>query len=176
MLQNNQSKNKNLQTCIALISVLISLCKAMPAYAVQQTGTLVINASVVGACSVNGATLTFPAYSGFADVTANTNFTVTCTNGLTYSINMDAGQNAGGTTNTNNRKLKHSTQSVYLNYQLYKDSSNTNVWGAQVNNDGLNSQTGNGSAQSITVYGKISAGQSVATGNYSDSVSIIVNF
>lgn len=176
MLQNNRSKNKILQYYLVLSCILISFCKVMPVCAVQQTGTLVINASVVGACSVNGATLNFPAYSGFADVTANTNFTVTCTNGVSYSINMDAGQNAGGSLNTNSRKLKHSTQSVYLNYQLYKDSSNTNVWGAQVNNDGLNSQTGNGSAQSITVYGKISAGQSVATGNYSDSVSIIVNF
>ncbi|MFI5309274.1 MAG: spore coat protein U domain-containing protein [Polyangiales bacterium] len=37
-------------------------------------------------------------------------------------------------------------------------------------------QTGNGAAQALTVYGRIPAGQGVASGAYTDSVLATVNY
>ncbi|MFT3762902.1 MAG: spore coat U domain-containing protein [Pseudoxanthomonas sp.] len=74
--------------------------------------------------------------------------------------------------------------SARIPYQLYKESSRTNVWdatgigaGATGGSGGI-SATANGSNQTLTVYGRIPAGQTIpaTTGTYSDTVVITVAY
>ncbi|HVV67928.1 MAG TPA: spore coat U domain-containing protein [Gammaproteobacteria bacterium] len=97
--------------------------------------------------------------------------TVRCTNGSPpvggYILTLSAG-NSG---NYNARYLLNGTQ--HLNYNLYKDASRTQVWG----NTGSTVVTipANGTTTS-TIYGRISPGQDVGVGNYSDILVATINF
>jgi spore coat protein U-like protein len=62
----------------------------------------------------------------------------------------------------------------YLTYELYQNSAHSTVWG---NTSGTGvANTGNGTQQSITVYGTVDAGQNVPAGSYSDTVVATVSF
>ena len=64
-----------------------------------------------------------------------------------------------------------------LTYSLYKDSGYVNIWGNTTGND-TQAGTGNGAAQSYTVYGKMNAlgAQTLATGSYSDTVIATITY
>ena len=64
----------------------------------------------------------------------------------------------------------------FLAYELYQDGSRSTVWGdsgGAVNNPGAAPSS---AARTLTVYGRVSAGQSVSVGSYSDTVVATVTF
>jgi spore coat protein U-like protein len=65
--------------------------------------------------------------------------------------------------------------SALLSYQLFRDSGHSLNWGVTIGTDTV-SVTGNGSAQVQTVYGQIPAGQFVAPGSYSDTITATVTY
>lgn len=64
--------------------------------------------------------------------------------------------------------------SALLNYVLTTDSAHTTNWGNSTGS--WVAGTGNGSTQAITVYGQVAAGQYVAPGAYSDTITATVNY
>jgi spore coat protein U-like protein len=62
-----------------------------------------------------------------------------------------------------------------LSYAMYQDSGHTTNWGNTVGTD-TKSGTGNGSAQTLTVYGNLAAGQYPAAGSYSDTITATVTY
>jgi spore coat protein U-like protein len=61
-----------------------------------------------------------------------------------------------------------------LKYSLYSNSGHTTNWG---NSSGTwVGGTGNGSAQTLTVYGQIPANQQSVSGNYTDTIIATVNY
>ena len=62
-----------------------------------------------------------------------------------------------------------------LAYALYQDSAHTINWGNTVGTDTV-SGTGNGSAQTLTVYGEVPAGQSVTPGAYTDTITATITY
>ena len=65
-----------------------------------------------------------------------------------------------------------------LNYVLYTDSNQTNVWGDGVGGTTATiTGTGTGEAQTQTIYGSIPAGQTGApAGSYADTVAVTVTY
>lgn len=131
-----------------------------------------------GACSVASSPLSFGDYSIFssAPVDAVGSITITCDSlnppPVPYAVTLDAGANSGGVFIP--RKLANTGGGYYLDYNLYRNATRTEVWG-----DGTNSsytQTGSlsGPSGTLTVYGRIPAKQKVGVGLYIDTVTVTV--
>ena len=130
-----------------------------------------LSTEVVANCTISADTLTVSGYDPIvAHKTAHfdekSNVNVTCTNGSPVTITLDDGQNIG-------RQLKFGTDK-YLDYELYSDSARTAVWG---NTDPTDvATTGTGLAEALTVYMRVTAGQNVPAGTYTDVVTAVVTF
>ena len=86
-------------------------------------------------------------------------------------MSLGSGQNSNGTT----RRMA-GPGGQFLNYGLFRDSGRTVQWGNGTALGGQVSGTGSGSAQSLTVYGRIPASQLATPGSYSDSVVVTVEY
>ena len=103
-----------------------------------------------------------------ANVDATTTFQVTCTTGDAYNIGMGAGS---GTVAA--RTMLNGAAPV--NYQLFNDSGRTKNWGITIGTDTL-AGTGNGTAQTVTVYGRVPPQTTPAAGVYNDTVQVSVTY
>jgi spore coat protein U-like protein len=65
--------------------------------------------------------------------------------------------------------------SATLAYSLAQDSGHATNWGNTVGTD-TEAGTGNGSAQSLAVYGQVAAGQYVAPGAYADTITATISY
>jgi spore coat protein U-like protein len=113
-------------------------------------------------------------FGNYAGIVANTTsiVTISCTSGTTYNVGLNAGTATGATVTT--RKMT-GPSSATLNYSLYSNSGLTINWGNTV---GINTVagTGTGHAQSLTVYGRIAAGQYLKPGSYSDTITATITY
>ncbi len=107
-------------------------------------------------------------------LTSTATVTATCSNTTPYNVGLNAGT-ASGATVTTRAMFVSGTPSVVLNYGLYSNSGHTTNWGMTVGTDTVTG-TGNGSAQAITVYGQIPAGQLVAPGAYTDTITATITY
>jgi spore coat protein U-like protein len=147
-----------------------------PANATTAPGSLGVSADVADTCVLTTSPIAF----GTVDVTsgANTDATggiaVTCTNGTAWSASADAGLGSGATLSL--RKM--TSGSDLLDYALYTDTGHSSVWGDGVGGTtALISDTGTGTSQSKTIYGRVPSGQtSVPVGNYADTVAVTVTY
>jgi len=65
--------------------------------------------------------------------------------------------------------------SSHLAYKLFSNSGHTTNWGNTVGTDTV-AGTGTGAAQSLTVYGQITAAQFVRPGSYTDTVTATITY
>jgi spore coat protein U-like protein len=63
----------------------------------------------------------------------------------------------------------------YIQYELYRDSARSQRWGNTPGTDSSD-DTGSGSAQTATVYGRVPAQAVTAAGTYSDTVTVTLTF
>ena len=63
-----------------------------------------------------------------------------------------------------------------LGYQLYLDSGRTTVFGDGTASSSTKSGTGSGSAQSISVYGRVPTLAGVVPGSYTDTVTVTITY
>jgi spore coat protein U-like protein len=134
-------------------------------------GTVSITAPVSPICSVSAGTLGFGAYSSAAASLSSAAVTVNCSSGGAYQVSLGAGANASGGT----RRMAGPAAS-FLSYQLFSDAARLVAWGDGSAHGARVSGTGTGAAQTLTVYGRIPAGQSAAPGSYTDSVLVTVEY
>ncbi len=154
----------------AVAAVLVAGNGDTPALAATDTATLTVSASVAAVCNVQAATLAFGAYDPVAaNLDATTVINVTCTPGTTYDI----GLNGGGSGNVAARQMANG--GALLNYSVFSDPARTVNWGDTVGTDTV-SGVGGGGVNPHSVYGRIPTGQFVATGAYSDTVTITVTY
>jgi spore coat protein U-like protein len=139
--------------------------------AATATTTFSVTATVQATCLISANPLAFGTYTGVL-INATTTLQVTCTNTTPYNVGLNAGTATGATVTT--RKMT-GPASATLNYALFQDSSRTINWGQTVGTDTVTG-TGNGSAQTLTVYGQLSANQYPAPGSYSDTITATVTY
>ena len=142
-----------------------------PASPTTATTTFTVSASVTATCLISATTLSFGSYT-FVVASSTSTISVTCTNGTTYNVGLNAGAASGATVTT---RQMGATGGGLLNYSLFQDSAHSTNWGNTVGTDTL-AGTGNGSAQSLTVYGQIPANQYVTPGSYSDTITATITY
>lgn len=153
-----------------LVLATTAFASASPAAAATSTATMSVTATVQATCSASATTLAFGTYTG-VQLDGSSTLSVSCTNTTPYTVSLNVGTGTGATVAV--RKMTASTQA--LNYSLYQDSGRSTVWGQTIGTDTL-AGTGNGSAQSLTVYGRIPAGQLPTPGSYSDTITATITY
>jgi spore coat protein U-like protein len=148
----------------ALGAVLAPPC----ARAGTDTDQLAVSATVVSSCSLSGGTLSFGQYvSGQTtdlDVGGTISY-VNCSGTLGFALDGGAGSVAG-------RQM--SSGANRLNYQIYRNSIRSAVWGSGADAQGVTlvgTQSG-----TVAVHGRIPRGQAVPDGTYTDVVNITLTF
>jgi spore coat protein U-like protein len=162
--------------CINHLIALVLALWGTASLAATTTTTFGVSATIVDSCSVSATALGFgnvdPVSLAGTAVDATTTVDVTCANGTAYDVGLDAGTASGATVTTRQMTSGANT----LNYALYSDSGRTTNWGNTVATDTVTG-TGDGTAQSLTVYGRIPSGQgTVPTGAYSDTITVTVTY
>lgn len=125
-------------------------------------------------CNVNVHETSFGIYNTSSphSVFAQSAIVIKCKYSITAIVKIDAGENSDGLGNFFPRRMR-STKNT-LDYNLYVDAACTKVWGNGASNT-YTQQTQVGQTQLI-VYGKIPEKQNVSAGNYTDRVTVIVEW
>ncbi len=157
----------------ALAIVATAFLAAPTARAATATNTLTVNATVLGVCTIDPATLAFGNYDPtVANTDASATITVHCTSGSSYWIGLGLGSHASGAA----RRMAGGA-AEFLTYELYRDAGRSTIWdNAAVAPSTANNAAPGYSDYTATVYGRVAGGQTVSTGNYTDSVTMTVNF
>ncbi|QSB45073.1 SCPU domain-containing protein [Altererythrobacter sp. FM1] len=154
---------------IAIVLAASAAVVATPALAQTATGTVEVSLNVSSACSVTAEPLSFGSVTALdAAIDASSPTTVKCTPNANYTVNVGYGSNAGAGTV---RKLKSSAGDE-VSYALYTDATRTTEWTPTSGRTGV----GNGSDQSMTIYGRVPSQAAVPAGNYTDSVVVTVTY
>jgi spore coat protein U-like protein len=138
--------------------------------------SLLLAGNSYAACTVATTGINFGSYDVFSSVPADSTGTVTVTcNTPNQLAQLDLGPspNSGG---FNPRRMKHVSAPDLLDYNIFTNASRSTIWG--------NGTSGTSSISSflqkknvprvLTVYGRITAGQDVRVGSYSEILVVTV--
>jgi spore coat protein U-like protein len=164
---------------VVAASIAAALSGSITAEAATATANLTVQLTVTATCSVNAATLNFGSTGLLSSpISQSTTLSVTCTNSTPYSVGLDNGANFSTT-----RRMRQGATSNYIGYGLFTDAGLTNAWTTASSSTACTTTnscalgTGNGSAQSITVFGQVPAlGTAPVPGSYTDTVTITVTY
>jgi spore coat protein U-like protein len=159
----------------ALATTLAVICLPAPAIAGTASGSLATSATVTANCTVSTSALAFGNVdsTSASNVDATGGLSITCTNGSAWTASAGVGAGSGASYAT--RKM--TAGSDLLNYNIYTSAARTTVWGDGTASTGTIGGTGNGSAQSVTVYGRVAGGQNgVPVGSYADTVAVTITY
>lgn len=162
----------------ALTAVVAISMSGMTAMAGTDTSNMAVSASVSNNCVISAAAMSFGSYDPISTnattpLDASADLTVQCTNGATAAVTLSEGMNPTGSSTASAPQRQLSDGTDNLTYNLYSDSGHSSVW----NNDTGEAHSGDGTATTMTVYGRVDAGQtSAAAGSYADTVVATVTF
>ncbi len=143
----------------------------------SSSATLTVSATVKKNCIITTTSINFGVYHAIttnrtAPLDATGTITVACTKGSEAKIELNDGQNSPGRP----RRMSQSSGREYLEYDIYKNASRTDVWG-----NGVFDRMDIGPAPSrhprvFTTYGRVPGGQDAVVGSYTDTVVATVLF
>lgn len=137
---------------LGLLTALLTVVAAAPASAAT--------------CNVSPVSVLFGAYDALnpSSLDGVGSVAVNCDSEVAYTISLSAGS---GTFD----ERKMNSGGGQLTYNLYTDSSRTQVWG-----DGASGISASGTDLNHPVYGRIPARQNVPAGAYADTVMVTVTY
>ncbi len=162
---------------LVAMSAPVLLALASAAGAGTKTTTFQVSANVLKNCLVTANDLAFGDYvPSEGDISGQTTVDVRCTSGVDYTVALDFGVN-GGTDAA--RFMSDGSQS--LEYNLYRNAGETEVWGDGSGSSFTVGGTGGGMgvANAIDVYGVLpdsTANQAVFDGTYTDTITVTVTY
>jgi spore coat protein U-like protein len=158
---------------VALVAVLASMAVHTDSFALTATGTMPLSVGIGTTCTVASSGFGF---GSFANTTTAINQTVgayvTCSNGLTYFVDMDPGLNP----TASNGSRQFASGANRLTYNIYKDAAHTQVWGTAMSGGTQPYFTGTGTQQFQAGYLQIPAQTTPPTGIYNDTITITATF
>ncbi len=172
----NQSKLK-----LAIVSAMLLGTAGITAPAYALDASLSVTASIDMSCTISTTALAFGDYEpgsthATADLLATGGVTSTCTTGSSGNIKMGQGANADGESSDPTplrRMVATGDATSFLNYSVFSDTSRSVPW---ENSTGV-AYSGDGSAQTLVVYGSVEAGQtSAVVGSYTDTITVAINY
>ncbi len=131
-----------------------------------------VQANNTGSCSISANNLNFGTLSVLtANSDASTTVSVTCSNGVTYQVGLNGGLT--GAVDPTQRKMASGPNQ--LTYGLYQDAGRLTPWGETLGIDTV-SGTGSGSAQTLSVHGRVPAQTTPPAATYSDTVVVTITY
>lgn len=131
-------------------------------------------ATIAANCTVTATSLAFGSASLIAsNIDSTSSVSVTCTNGTPYKIALNFGTGVGSGP-VNNRRMT-GPGGAYVKYSIFKDAARSSEWGDSLGistNDG----TGIGSTQNYTAYARVFSQTTPASGTYSDTIVVTVDY
>ncbi|WP_414495056.1 spore coat U domain-containing protein [Stenotrophomonas maltophilia] len=111
-----------------------------------------------------------------ANIDQTATLTLTCLKNTAYQVSLNNGQNNPTATSTRRMATTIGGSTYYLTYELYRNSTRSQRWGNTLSVDTA-SGTGTGSAQQLTIYGRVPpvTGQPPA-GTYNDVVQVTITY
>lgn len=142
--------------------------------AATKTTTFAVRLTLTADCTISVADLDFGSRGVLAaNVDQTSAMQVTCSNSAPYQVGLDAGTTAGSS--IANRLLAAGTGAATVQYQIYRDSNRSQIWGNTPGTDTVDG-VGNGNAQPITLYGRVPPQPTPAAGVYTATVTATINF
>ena len=145
------------------------------AMAATASSTMSVTATVTANCTVSTTALAFGNVNTISgsDVDSTGSLSIRCTNGTPWSATAGVGSGSGAS--YANRRMTSGAN--LLNYNIYTTAARTVVWGNGTSGTAPIPGTGTGAAQAVTVYGRVSSGQTSApAGAYADTVAVTVTY
>jgi spore coat protein U-like protein len=147
------------------------------AFAATTTTTFQVTANVAAQCNVSAVNLGFGAVDPIGpNVDQTTTVTVKCTKNSPYTVGLNAGTTTGAT--IAQRLMANGADT--MQYNLYTDAARTTIWGNSAVAPTWVSGTGAGlgTAQVLTVYGRVPTGQTnLAVGSYTEpTITVTVTY
>jgi len=156
------------QKLTAAAAAVAALTATNPALAASATSSFDVSIQVLSTCSISASNMSFSSITTgtTSNTDATSSLTVNCSSGTPYEISLGNGNNYSG-----GRRMTNGTTNI--NYYLYSDTGRSAQWNTTL----MQSGTGSGSDQSLTVYGRIPSGQAVPyVGSYSDTIIATVTY
>lgn len=94
---------------------------------------------------------------------------VKCTPGTAIKIFINDGSNALAT----QRRLKHTSLTSYINYQLYRDPARTQIWNSTT---GIEVTLNDDDTHHFPIYGRVAQQTTPSPGTYTDLLTVSVEF
>ena len=137
--------------------------------------TLAMRSPAMAVCTISTTPVNFGSYDVFSAVATDSTGTVTynCGKG---DRNITIALDRGGAATFNPRRMLKGVEA--LNYNLYRDAARTTIWGDGTGGTQVyfDSNPPNNTNVTVTIYGRIPAGQDVSVGLYTNSVNATINF
>jgi spore coat protein U-like protein len=165
----------------AAVCLLVGTGSSRATAATAQTQFLV-TATVTANCSITASGINFTydpmVANATAAATASGTVTIACTKGAGPTIGLNAGVNGGKVTGVSRAMLNGSTN--FLGYELNQPAAPVGtgaVWTDIGTTGAFNPGASTGKApRTFQVNATIPAGQDVAVGSYTDTITATVNF
>jgi spore coat protein U-like protein len=147
------------------------------ALAGTASDTMTVTATITASCSITANDLNFGSLTstntGTTDVA--TSVDVTCTADSPFNVGIDYGVNTLGFTT---RRM--ASGGNFLTYDVYKDNTYITAFGPVSTYNTANNfnspLTGNSGTTNIPIYGRILQQSTPASGSYSDTLTVSVNY
>ncbi len=142
---------------------------------VPKAATFDVSMRIVADCVISANGIDFGQTQGVLSqaVTGNSSINVTCTNTTPYNIGLNAGTGAGSSGTT--RYLSGTGANTgTVRFNLYQ-APGSGAWGNTQGTDTVGG-TGNGTQQTLTVYGEIPAQATPAPDAYKSTITATVYF
>ena len=161
-------------------NIKISIISAMLAGTVGLSSasfatTFEVKTNVVGACTLVATDMDFGAYDTTSEAPddATSTITHTCTNGTAATIAISQGSTTDGASTDVAPVRQMANGAITLAYSI-----STSVGGAEWGNTKETGSgfTSNGSSTPVNVYGRIAAGLAVTAGDYTDTLTVTVEY
>lgn len=158
-------------------AVLVATPSFRPASAATATATFNVSLTIQANCTISANPLSFGTTGVLASaVNQQTTLSVTCTNTTTYNVGLDPGSVSGSSVSS--RPLAGTASgntSTTVGFQLYQNAGHSTPWGNTVGTDTV-SGTGNGTAQTLTVYGQVPAQTTPQPDTYQTTITATITF
>src|SRR4051812_45613141 len=164
------------------IVALLGLAASPQAIAATAQTTFTVTATVSANCTITATGISFTydpiAANATTAATATGSVTIACTKGAGPTIGLDVGSNGGKVAGVTRAMANGATN--FLGYQLNQPAAPVGtggVWSDVGSAGAFNPGASPGkAARTFTVNATIPAGQDVAVGSYTDTITATVNF